>query len=420
MTSAAIDYPTLNELWELESGRVRRVEIVNYRSIKATSLSLQPFTVLAGANGAGKSNVVDVFRFVSEALSLGLYPALERRGGIQAVRHKVPSGGGRQRTVEIKLSLDFAGGTSAEYHFRIISGARGSYRVGEERIELWTPNGHQFGLVHLQNGENRRKPLLVTREAYERGEAWGELFGPRFGKFGKEALALPFVGGVPGFTDVLQTLRQMRSYAIVPDLLREPQDPDEGFVLHADGRNASSVWQELGSAEKNELVAMLGHAVPGIEDVRTLRYGRKRGFEFLQAVGGSKRISFEGHQMSDGTLRLFGIILGLLQPRSSSVVAIEEPEASLHVAALEALIELVRSRVGPGEIILTTHSPDLIDFISPKELRIVRRHRGNTVVSEVSKHSKEMVREELFTLGELHRTGGLRADDEPASLPPES
>jgi len=212
----------------------------------------------------------------------------------------------------------------------------------------------------------------------------------------------------------------MRSYAIVPDLLREPQDPDEGFVLHADGRNASSVWQELSAAKKDELVAMLGHAVPGVEDVKTLRYGRKRGFEFLQAAGGSKRISFEGHQMSDGTLRLFGIILGLLQPRDSSVVAIEEPEASLHVAALEALIELIRSRVGPREIILTTHSPDLIDFISPKELRIVRRHRGNTVVSEVSDHSKRMVREELFTLGELHRVGGLRAEDEPASLPPGS
>ncbi len=290
---ATPDYPSLNDLWQLESdsslGRVSSVQIVNYRSIKATTLSLQPFTVLVGANGAGKSNVVDVFRFVSEALSLGLYPALERRGGIQAVRHKVPSGGGRQRTVEIKMALDFSGGTSADYQFRIISGPRGTYRVGEERIELWTPNGHQFGLVHLKNGENRRKPLLVTAEAYERGESWGDILGPRFGQFGKEALALPFVAGVPGFANVFQTLRQMRSYAIVPDLLREPQDPDEGVVLHADGRNASSVWQELEGPDKKELVAMLGHAVPGIADIKTLRYGRKRGFEFLQAVEGSKR-----------------------------------------------------------------------------------------------------------------------------------
>jgi predicted ATPase len=414
------DYPTLDELWELEAARVRSVEIVNYRSIKGTKVELLPFTVLAGANGAGKSNIVDVFRFVSEALSLGLYAALERRGGIQAVRHKVPSGGGRLRTIELKFLLNFPGGISAEYQFRLISGARGSYRVGEERVEMWTPDGHQFALVHLKNGDHLRKPLLLTVETISRNESFAEYFGPRFGNFGKEILALPFIGSHPAFMNVYRALREMRAYAIVPDLLREPQDPDEGFVLHADGRNASSVWQELGSSEKRELIAMLGHAVPGVEEVKTLRYGRKRGFEFLQAVGASKRISFEGHQMSDGTLRLFGIILGLLQPRGSSVVAIEEPEASLHVGALEALIELMRSRVGPGEIILTTHSPDLIDFVKPKELRLVRRDHGNTVVSEVSKHSKRMVREELFSLGELHRAGGLRAEDEPTSVPPES
>jgi predicted ATPase len=410
MESGGIDFPKLDELFELGAGRVRRVNIVNYRSIKDSSLDLNPFTVLAGGNGAGKSNVVDVFRFVSEALGLGLYAALERRGGIQAVRHKVPSGGGRQRTVGLTFSLDFPGGITAEYEFRLVSGASGSYRVGDERIELWTPLGHQFGLVHYRRGEAIKKPMLVTAETIERGEDFAQYFVPRGVKVARDTLALPFVSSYPGFTAVFRALREMRAYSIVPDLLREPQDPDEGVVLHADGRNASSVWQELTPQDKREFIALLGHAVPGVRDVKTIRYGRKRGFEFLQAASSGKRISFEGHQMSDGTLRLFGIILALLQPRGSSVVAVEEPETSLHVAALEALIEMMRARVGPGEIIITTHSPDLIDFVDPTELRLVRREDGNTVVSGVSPHSVKMIREELFTLGELHRTGGLRPE----------
>src|SRR4051794_6426752 len=113
------DYPELEQLWELDDGRIHRIEIVNYRSIGETTFDVLPFTVLAGANGAGKSNVVDAFRFVSEALTLGLYAALERRAGIQAVRHKVPSRGGRQRTVELKFLLEFPGGISAEYGFRL-------------------------------------------------------------------------------------------------------------------------------------------------------------------------------------------------------------------------------------------------------------------------------------------------------------
>jgi predicted ATPase len=104
MATHTPEYPKFDELYQLgDAAHVRKVVIKNYRSIRDASLELGPFTVLAGANGAGKSNVVDVFRFVSEALSLGLYAALERRAGIQAVRHRVPSRGGRQRTVELEF-----------------------------------------------------------------------------------------------------------------------------------------------------------------------------------------------------------------------------------------------------------------------------------------------------------------------------
>ncbi len=413
------DYPSLEHLWELDQPRIRRIKITNYRSINETAFDVMPFTVLAGANGAGKSNVVDAFRFVSEALTLGLYAALERRAGIQAVRHKVPSRGGRQRTVELRFSVDFAGGISADYGIRLISGARGAYRVGEELLELTTPQGHQFGLLHLRNGEVVRRPILLVEERAHRDDDLSDLFLPRLVNVGRENLALPIVGTSPGINAVFRALREMRTYSIVPDLLREPQDSDEGFILRADGRNAPSVWRALGAEDKSELIALLGHAVPGIEDVKTRRYGRKQGFEFLQSTG-TGRISFEAHQMSDGTLRLFGILLALLQPRRSTILAVEEPEASLHIAALEALVETMKSRVGPGEVLLTTHSPELIDIVSPDELRLVRRESGNTVVSEVAPHSKKVVRKELFTLGELHRAGGLRAVDESLSTPPKA
>lgn len=413
------DYPSLETLWQLSDPRIRRIEIRNYRSINETTFDVMPFTVLAGANGAGKSNVVDAFRFVSEALTLGLYAALERRAGIQAVRHRVPSRGGRQRTVELKFLVDFAGGISAEYGIRLISGARGAYRVGEEILEMTTPVGYQFGLLHLRNGEVVRKPILLVEEGVHREDDLSDLFLPRLVNVGRENLALPIVGTSPGIDAVFRALREMRAYSIVPDLLREPQDSDEGYILRANGRNAPSVWRALGPEDKAELIALLGHAVPGIEDVRTRRYGRKQGFEFLQETGAG-RLSFEAHQMSDGTLRLFGILLALLQPRRSTIIAVEEPEASLHIAALEALVETMKSRVGPGEVLLTTHSPELIDIVSPDELRLVRREGGDTVVSEVAPHSKKVVREALFTLGELHRVGGLRAADESVSIPPES
>lgn len=416
MSEHVPEYPRQGDLVRLrESAVVSRVSITNFRSIREAHLELGPFTVLAGANGAGKSNVVDVFRFTSEALSLGLYAALERRAGIQAVRHKVPSRGGRQRTVKLEFALAFHEGITGNYRFSLTSGAHGAYRVTDERVELWSATGDLFGLMQFRNGEMVGKPTLLVSESPFEQENVAEFYLPQKLQVGKESLALPVAGG-PGFSAVLVALREMRAYSIVPDLLREPQDSDEGRVLRVDGRNAASVWRDLSTQDRKELIGLLGHAVPGIEDVRTQRYGRKRGFEFKQTAG-SGRNTFEGHQMSDGTLRLFGILLALLQPRHSSVIAIEEPEASLHVAALEALVGMMRERVATGQVLLTTHSPDLIDFISPDELRLVRRESGHTIVDPLATHTKEAVRKELFTLGELHRAGGLRGENEPLSLP---
>jgi predicted ATPase len=269
----------------------------------------------------------------------------------------------------------------------------------------------------MRNGELVEKPLLLASESSFAQEDIGALFFPSSIEVSKDALALPLVGNAPGFRGILGALREMRAYSIVPDLLREPQDSDEGRILRVDGRNATSVWRDLDPEDRGELIALLGHAVPGIEDVRTQRYGRKRGFEFLQ-TSGSGRNRFEGHQMSDGTLRLFGILLALLQRRPSSVIAVEEPEASLHVAALEALIGMMRERVASGQVLLTTHSPELIDFVSADELRLVRREEGHTIVAPLASHTKKVVRDELFTLGELHRAGGLRAAGEPLSTSP--
>ena len=83
--------------------------------------------------------------------------------------------------------------------------------------------------------------------------------------------------------------------------------------------------------------------------------------------------------MSDGTLRLFGILLSLLQPARATSIAIEEPEVSIHVAALEALVSVVRSESKTGQVVLTTHSADLLDFVDASEVRLVHAEAGKTI-----------------------------------------
>jgi predicted ATPase len=171
------------------------------------------------------------------------------------------------------------------------------------------------------------------------------------------------------------------------------------------------VLRHLSAENREELIEMLGHAVPGVEAVKTVSHGNKLTLEFTQRTPRGRN-RFEAHQMSDGTLRLLGILLALYQPKISPFVAIEEPEATVHVAALEAMVEVFRLRAQHVQLLITTHSADILDFVDVEDLRLVRAEDGHSKIATVSEHSKEAVREALFTPGELLRTGALRASDQ--------
>lgn len=384
------------------------VRIKNFRSIRTAEIAFSPLTVLVGANGAGKSNVVDVFRFVSECLSLGLYAGLERRGGLRAVRHRSVTG--RPRNVRIGLSVSLSEGYSAIYEFQISAQTAGAYVVAEELCQLKTPSGAVFGEFVVRKGEVAEPPRVLVRDN-DRDFDLAEM-GFRLSRnappFDPALLALPLLGAIPGFAPVLGFLRDLRSYSIVPDRLREPQDPDEGQSLYPDGRNATSVLRHLAPARREELIEMLGHAVPGVESVKTVSHGNKLTLEFTQRTPRGRH-RFEAHQMSDGTLRLLGILLALYQPKLSHFVAIEEPEATVHVAALEAMLEIFKMRADEVQILLTTHSADILDFVDVDDVRLVRAEEGHSTIGTVADHSRQVVLDALFTPGELLRTGALRA-----------
>lgn len=405
--------PEYSDVYRLgrEGASIRSARIKNFRSIRDAEVQLSPLTVLVGANGAGKSNVVDVFRFVSESLSLGLRAGLERRGGLQAVRHR--SVMGRPRNVRIELEIAFPNGYMGEYGLQVSAQAAGAYTVAYEAARLISPPGFVFGEFEVANGELKTHPKVLVRD--ERGTMnFGEMVPPvtqGTGAFNPALLAFPLLGVIPGLGGLLDFLQDLRSYSIVPDRLREPQDPDEGHSLHADGRNATSVLRYLEPNDRAELIEMLAHAVPGIEDVRTVSHGNKLTLEFTQRTPRGRN-RFEAHQMSDGTLRLLGILLALYQPKLSQFIAIEEPEATVHVAALEAMVEVFRLRAQHAQILLTTHSADILDFVDIDDVQLVRAEQGHSTVGGVAAHSKEVVRDELFTPGELLRTGALRARDQ--------
>jgi predicted ATPase len=105
----------------------------------------------------------------------------------------------------------------------------------------------------------------------------------------------------------------------------------------------------------------------------------------------------------------FQIVLPYGHP---SLVGIEEPETALHPGAMRALVEALGEATTRTQVLLTTHSPDLLDAapVRPENIRVVEMVDGQTMITPVDEASLEIVRRNLDTLGGLERQDQLRLD----------
>jgi predicted ATPase len=350
-------------------------------------------------NSAGKSNLIDAFRFIAEGLTpgIGLPVALERRGGFERVVHQTTQSGGRRRNIRLTLELDLEE-AGRQWYSTYIEAKKGGYQVKEE--VLARDERLIDAIFAVRNG------ILATAPA--------GLAPP----WAPERLTLPLVATHADIAPAFNFLTGMQACAISTDRLRDYQDPDPGDRLEADGRNAAYVLAEIGDSDLDEMVDVLGKVVPGITGVRSTRRGTKRTILFKKRVLGGREIEFEALQMSEGTLRLFGVLVALFQPNHPTVLTIEEPEAGLHFAAAQAMVETFEELAGEVQLLFTTHDPDLIDVAGPEDVRVVRDESGTSVVAPLAEHTLATIREDLISAGELLRRGALHAEDQPLAAGP--
>lgn len=129
--------------------------------------------------------------------------------------------------------------------------------------------------------------------------------------------------------------------------------------------------------------------------------------------------------MSDGTLRALGVLVALFQNAGGGeagrqFVGIEEPEVALHPAAAGVLIDSFRDAAEHVQIVVTSHSPDLLDdnAISDDSILAVVADDGETRIGPLDEVSRSALRDDLYTAGELLRMNQLDPDPAVANLKP--
>lgn len=374
---------------------ITQVTLRNYKSIATAQVRLKELTFLVGPNGSGKSNFLDALRFVADALVTSLDHALRERGSIKEVRRR---SGGHPNHFAIRLDFHLPGGEIGHYAFQVGAKASSGFEVQYEECRVSNPD-QQIGEATFR--VRRGKVITIT--------------SPVVPPAVPDRLFLVTAAGLPEFRAVYDGLSRMTFYNLNPREIAAPQEPDAGEVLLRDGRNSASVFSRLPAATRARISEYLAKIVPGLTVVEARLLGAQETLEFRQQVSGSKHSwRFWASSMSDGTLRAFGILLALFQGdgsngRSPLLVGLEEPEIALHPAAAGILLGCLQEVSAHRQILVTSHSPDLLDnsSLDIECLLAVESENNNTRIGPVDETGRSVLRDRLFTAGELLRQNQL-------------
>jgi predicted ATPase len=377
---------------------IRQVQIQNFKSIERAVVELASLTVLVGPNGAGKSNFVESLTFLQQIVSVGIEQALRYRSELLPAWRDWKN----DRPLGLRVELDLPDGSRADY-------------AVELRVELGTPPTVSRERCRV---ERVSRPEAVFEVA--EGHFVREIAGIR-SQIVPDRLALFAASATEEFRPVYDFLSSIRAYSILPKEVKGPlRTADSGMSLEREGSNAASVLKaviERSPEDHARIGRLLGQAVEGITSVEVHESdGKWLHLEFKKDIGLERPGRLLGSSMSDGTLRLLGMLLAVYQPSRPSVLVVEEPEATVHPAVAQLVTEILLDASHDRQVLVTTHSPDILDAkeLSDDQIRVVTQRHGRTIVAPLSKASRQAIRDRLFTPGELLRINELDADADQA------
>lgn len=372
---------------------VRRVRVTNYRSIAECDVTLGPLTVLLGFNASGKSNFLDVLRFIADALENSPGQAAARRGGLETLLHRSAEETARAFELRLDLALrlpDVEGDVAATYGFEI-----GPDPTGEAPLLIL----HEAGEIHLPSGK-LLLPLNVP------------------GRTSRLRLSATALDDDEPQAILESALRAMRFYDLDSSVLRElDEQPSAQPYLGSAGEHLGRVLGDLAedTLGKERLDAYLAALVPGALGVDERREGRYSTVQArFQAGDGVSEDVFLREELSEGTVRAAGVLAALFQRPAFDgripLIGIEEPETALHPAGVNALYEALDDAAARTQVIVTSQSSDLLDseYARIEQARAVSNVDGVSRIGMVDAAGHAIVEKGLMSLSALHRSGQMR------------
>lgn len=388
---------------------ITKLQVKNFKCLKDISLALSRRNVLIGPNMSGKSTLVAVFRFLRQMVSgpPGLPNAVNSEGGFLELAWR----GGESNLITISLEGDLRatdGNPERKWYYDLeLVGdrLRNFIRVQNETLRVSDPCQGYF-LIKTDSSGDRQ--LLAssgsvithvpdtTRSGleYEIPDWEGNAFRLLFASF--------------------------QFYRLIPRNMKQVNVFSAPALLEETGTNLSAWLMLLQLRHKeafNRILSAMKDVLPNVADLVTWPAEQSR--VFIASSEKYLRTPVPVWQMSDGELCFLAFLSLMFAPKEygAGLFCVEEPENYLHPKLIEALIALHDQRQlelgeDAGQVVVTTHSPLLVDRCRVEDVIVVEKREGATICTRPSDRPRlrELLTREDIGLGDLLYSGALRGE----------
>lgn len=419
---------------------IQKLHVRNFKSIEEAEILFSPLSMIVGANASGKSNIINVFRFIGNIVNDGVDNAVALQGGMPNLANANMSKG---TPVDIHFILDLSNEgwvrsvrnsdiglqvQELECRFTLKPNLRGTgYRIAEDYLRL------SFSYAHTDEEDEDEDKEPVTKDIqyamcfHKRNEKAsiqrtqdisGDDLDDEIEKALKEDIVSMFFADWANHAKGELMLSRVsvllpsyfsgasfiRIFDFDPKELKKASSMVSTRILAENGSNIASVLQGiLRSKEKRQkLQTLLKRFLPFIENV-TIENNLDKSFAYKIKESYSSR-AFHANFLSDGTVSILAVIIALYFEEHSNIIVLEEPERNIHPKLLSRILDAAEDISQEKQVVITTHNAEFLKHAKIQNVRLVSRNKQGytTVFSPEHSHavqcfmSNELGLDDLF------------------------
>ncbi|MBV9142506.1 MAG: AAA family ATPase [Pseudonocardiales bacterium] len=383
---------------------VTRIQARNFRSLEQVDVRLGPLNVLVGPNGSGKTNVLNVLRFLATTVRFDLAAALQEWGGFDHIQRQSVKLGDVELTIEGLVTANSTDEAPDRYRL-VLSRYRRANSVTR----------HEEFTFKCSRGRGRRITVSGDRVTIYEGDE--ETFSRSLASNQTTGLAtLPKLSdregglGIRSFTEFLSQI-----LVFEPDVsaARQPAR-DYGATIAQDASNLADALNRIRMRDPDSwklLSQELARCLPGLQSVQLVPVGGAARAVSVQLSERGVAAPVDLADASYGTVRLLALLAALREPDPPPFMAIEEIDHGLHPYAMDVLLDRLRAASNRTQILAATRSPTLVNRLRPEEIIVCDRHpeTGASVIPAISSDEiASAVQASEWGPGELWFSGVIR------------